>query len=113
MRGREGHGEAREKNKPPYWIPPFTEESTVEDVMGHDWPDPSRLDFSQISEECEKYQSNYATFGAPWSPFFHDVGWMIGQESFLVWMHTKPAVLEGYRIIAWSWPGIADFIDSL
>ena len=26
---------------------------------------------------------------------------------------TKPSVLDGYRIIEWSWPGIARFIDSL
>ena len=27
--------------------------------------------------------------------------------------HTKPVVLNGYRIIPWTWQGIADFIDSL
>jgi hypothetical protein len=26
---------------------------------------------------------------------------------------TRPKVLEGYRIIAWTWEGIAQFIDSL
>lgn len=26
---------------------------------------------------------------------------------------TKPSVLDGIRIITWTWQGIADFIDSL
>lgn len=26
---------------------------------------------------------------------------------------TKPSVLDGHRIIAWTWDGIAKFIDSL
>jgi len=26
---------------------------------------------------------------------------------------TRPSVLEGYRIIPWTWDGIASFIDSL
>lgn len=26
---------------------------------------------------------------------------------------TKPSVLEGHRIISWTWQGIANFIDSL
>lgn len=26
---------------------------------------------------------------------------------------TKPSVLEGHRIIVWTWDGIANFIDSL
>jgi hypothetical protein len=34
-----------------------------------------------------------------------------------LWAYTddrsKPAVLEGHRIIVWSWDGIAKFIDSL
>lgn len=29
-----------------------------------------------------------------WSPFFHEVGWLIGQENFLVWMHSKPEVVH-------------------
>jgi hypothetical protein len=35
-------------------------------------------------KQCERYHGEYATFGAPWSPFFHEVGWLIGQEKFFV-----------------------------
>ena len=78
----------------PNQILPFTEESTVEDVHQHLWPDPNALDYSNVREECRKHHGEYATFGAPWSPFFHEVGWLIGQEDFLMWMHTKPDVVH-------------------
>lgn len=40
-----------------------------------------------------------------------------GKKLIGLWAYTddrtSPAVLQGYRIIAWTWPGIANFIDSL
>jgi hypothetical protein len=40
-----------------------------------------------------------------------------GKKLIGLWAYTddrtNPAVLEGHRIIAWTWPGIANFIDSL
>jgi len=40
-----------------------------------------------------------------------------GKKLIGLWAYTddttKPAVLGGHRIIVWTWPGIADFIDSL
>lgn len=40
-----------------------------------------------------------------------------GKKLIGVWAYsddkTKPSVLSGKRIISWTWPGIADFIDSL
>jgi len=78
----------------PNHLLPFTEDSTVEDVHAHLWPDPVALDYSRVRGQCEKYHGEFATFGAPWSPFFHEVGWLIGQETFFVWMITKPDVVQ-------------------
>lgn len=78
----------------PNFIPPFTEDSTVDDIHAHPWPDAAGLDFSQVRGECETYHPQYATFGAPWSPFFHEVGWLIGQENLYMWMATKPDVVH-------------------
>ncbi len=74
----------------PNYIPPFSEDTTVDEVHDHAWPDPENLDYSKIREQCEKYDGMYALFGAPWSPFFHEIGWLLGQENFMVWMCTKP-----------------------
>ena len=73
---------------------PFDENTTVDDVDNHEWPDASELDYSQVKPQCEKYGGQFATFGAPWSPFFHEVAWTIGQENFFVWMTTKPDVVQ-------------------
>jgi len=78
----------------PNWISPFDKDTTVEDVHAHPWPDPGKLDYSGVRAECERYHDTYATFGGPWSPFFHELGWMIGQEEYYVWMCTKPDVVE-------------------
>jgi uroporphyrinogen decarboxylase len=78
----------------PIYISPFTEETTVDDVHAHHWPKPELLDYSTVHSQCKKHYGRYATFGAPWSPFFHEVGWLIGQESFFVWMVTKPDVVH-------------------
>jgi uroporphyrinogen decarboxylase len=86
---KEDRGDGR-----PKWIAPFDENSTVDDVHAHRWPDPAVLDTSAVRPACEKVHGTYATFGAPWSPFFHEVGWLIGQQNFYIWMTTKPDVVQ-------------------
>ena len=78
----------------PNYLSPFHEDTTVDDVHAHAWPDPGLLDYSMVREQCRNHHGEYATYGAPWSPFFHEVGWLIGQEEFMVWMHTKPHVVQ-------------------
>ena len=78
----------------PNYISPFDDDTTVEDVHSHSWPKPDAVDYSQVRNECEKYHDKFATFGAPWSPFFHEAGWLVGQENFFIWMTTKPDVME-------------------
>ena len=78
----------------PNAVPPFTEESTVEEVHAHPWPDPRNLDYSAVRSQCQRWHGTYATFGAPWSPFYHEAGWLVGQENLLIWMSTKPEVVE-------------------
>ena len=76
------------------FLSPFTEGSTVDDVHAHPWPDPTALDYSKVRERCETQHGEYVTYGAPWSPFFHEVGWLIGQEKFMISMHAKPEVVH-------------------
>ena len=78
----------------PNWISPFSEATTVADVHAHPWPNPQAVDCSTVRAQCDRWHGEYATFGAPWSPFFHEVGWLIGQERFYEWMTTKPEVTQ-------------------
>jgi len=73
---------------------PFDDNSTLDDIHSHKWPDASKLDFSYVKESCQKYQGKYALFGSPWSEFFHTIGWMIGQENYFIWMSEKPEIVD-------------------
>jgi uroporphyrinogen decarboxylase len=75
-------------------ICPFDDDTTVDDIEAHPWPSADALDYSSIREQCARFHDDYATYGAPWCPFFHEVGWLIGQETYFIWMHTKPEVVE-------------------
>ena len=91
---RDMWGRRRRESDPgdglPLRISPFDESTTVDDVHAHPWPDPAALDCDFMRDECARHHDTYAVFGAPWSPFFHEVGWLIGQERFFIWMSTKP-----------------------
>lgn len=78
----------------PIIVPVFNEQTTVEQVHAHPWPDPARVDFSGIRAECEKYKGRYALYGAPWVPFFHEAPRMLGQENFYVMMISEPDVVQ-------------------
>jgi uroporphyrinogen decarboxylase len=88
------HRQGTFSDRRPNFISPFDADTTVDQVHAHPWPDPDALDYSQVRAQCEQYGGEYATFGAPWSPFFHEVGWLIGQEEFYIWMSSKPEVVE-------------------
>jgi uroporphyrinogen decarboxylase len=63
-------------------------------VHGHPWPDPGALDYSDVRSGCAAVHDSYATVGSPWSPFYHEVWWIVGQETFFIWMSTRPEVLK-------------------
>ncbi len=84
----------RADDDPAKRLSPFGEDTRVDDVLAHPWPSPDALDYTGIADELARHHSTYATFGSTWSPFFHEVGWLIGQENYFVWMHTKPDVVE-------------------
>lgn len=75
-------------------IVPFNDDTTVDDVLAHRWPSADALEYRDLHTRCARYHDEYVTFGSPWCPFFHEVGWLIGQENYFVWMHTKPEVVD-------------------
>jgi len=79
---------------PDKWRDTFSETTTVAEVYAHRWPDPAALDYSGIRAQCERVAGKYATYGSPWCPFFHEVGWLIGQETLFMWLTEKPEVID-------------------
>lgn len=110
--GRKLVGEPKD-GKPAY-LSPFTEESTVDDVHAHSWPDPRRLDCRHVRAECEKHHGTYAVFGGPWCPFFHEMGWLLGQEEYFIWMATKPEVVEAitHHMVEYELAATRAFLDA-
>ncbi len=98
----------------PNHISPFNEDTSLEDVQAHPWPDPDALDYSRIESDCRSFHGRYATYGAPWSPFFHETGWLVGQENFLVWMSTKPEVIQAIidHIVDYEVEATRRFLDA-
>jgi uroporphyrinogen decarboxylase len=105
---------SKPEGDPARTIVPFDEDTTVDDVEAHPWPNPDAVDCRGAAAQCARYCDTYATFGAPWSPFFHEVGWLIGQERFFIWMHTKPevvaAIIEGF--VAYEVEVTRRFLDA-
>lgn len=68
---------------------------TVADVNALSWPDPDhiKVDRDATRAYCTKI-SDYAVMGGSWACFFHEAGWLMGQEDYFVKMHTNPVVVE-------------------
>jgi len=93
---------------------PFDEDSTVDDVYTHPWPSADDVDYSGVHEQCERYHDTYATYGCAWSPFFHEVSWLIGQENQLIWMHTRPDLIDAVteRVVSFDLAVMRRFLDA-
>ncbi|MEW6751266.1 MAG: uroporphyrinogen decarboxylase family protein [Candidatus Latescibacterota bacterium] len=87
------HHPGKDAADPAKLVPPFDEDTTVDEVHAHAWPSPDAVDYSAIGPRSAPRHDRYVTFGSPWCPFFHEVGWLIGQETYFVWMHTRPEVV--------------------
>jgi len=61
------------------------------------WPDPAyiKVDVEGTRAYCRKI-ADYAIMGGSWAPFFHELGWIMGQEEYFVKMHTHPAVVDAF-----------------
>jgi len=95
-------------------IDTFTEESSVDDVYAHPWPSADEVDYSGVYAQCDKYHDTYATYGGAWSPFFHEVSWLIGQENQLIWMHTRPDLVEAVTecVVSFDLEVMRRFLDA-
>lgn len=68
---------------------------TVAEIEALPWPDPEYIDVdvAALRERCTQV-GDCAIMGGSWAPFFHQIGWLIGQENYFVKMHTDPALVE-------------------
>ena len=70
---------------------------TAAQVDALPWPDPAciKIDVEATRAYCKKI-SDHAVMGGSWACFFHELGWIMGQEEYFVKMHTHPAVVDAF-----------------
>ncbi len=70
---------------------PLADATTVAEVAAHRWPKPDWFDYSDISEQCQRYQG-YALVGGSWGAVFGDAYRLQGIETFLMNLALRPEV---------------------
>lgn len=59
-------------------------EASLKEVHDYPWPDPDKVNISNIRKEAMEYCDSYAILGGDWTPFWHDMFDMFGMESLQV-----------------------------
>ncbi|MFB2118513.1 uroporphyrinogen decarboxylase family protein [Parapedobacter sp. 2B3] len=72
---------------------PLSHIETVEEVELYDWPQTKYLDFTETINGLRNMGDYYRLSGF-WSPFFHDLTYMLGTEDLLIKMYTHPEVVH-------------------
>lgn len=68
-------------------------DATQRGIEEYPWPDPCRVDVSEVRREAESHGGRYAVLGGEWSPFWHDALDLLGPGLFLR-MRDEPAVVH-------------------
>lgn len=68
--------------------------ATRHDLDAYAWPDPARIDVSQIRAETTAWQGQYAILGGDWSPFWHDAIDLVGMETLYLKMYDEPGFVD-------------------
>ena len=58
------------------------------------WPDPARMDVSNVKADAEVYGGEYAVLGGDWSPFWHDAIDLLGMENLYMKMYDEPELVD-------------------
>lgn len=72
---------------------PLANVSTVEEIETMDWPETKYLDFTECLGILKDVDDQYRLSGF-WSPFFHDLTYLLGTEDLLVKMYMYPEVVH-------------------
>ena len=69
-------------------------EASLGDLHEYPWPDPARVDISQLRAEAGKWGGPYAILGGDWSPFWHDAIDLLGMENLYFKMYDEPEFID-------------------
>lgn len=69
-------------------------DASLKDIHEYPWPDPAWMDVSNIKDEANSYNGEYAVLGGDWSPFWHDVIDLLGMENLYIKMYSQPELVD-------------------
>lgn len=62
-------------------------------LLNEEWCLPTSFSHPHVKSQCER-NKDFITYGSPWCPFFHELGWLLGQERLYFWMLEKPEYVK-------------------
>ena len=69
-------------------------EASLNDIHEYPWPNPEKVNITNLRKDAEEHYESYAILGGDWSPYWHDMIDLFGMESLLVKMYTEPEIVE-------------------
>lgn len=72
---------------------PLSSVTEVRELDNFEWPDTKYLDFSETIDKL-KLTGDYYRLSGFWSPFYHDLTYMLGTEDLFIKMYTNPEIVE-------------------
>jgi len=68
--------------------------ATIRDIHEYPWPDPQKVNISNLRKESAEYYDEYAILGGDWSAFWHDLIDLFGMEELMIKMYTEPDIVQ-------------------
>ena len=75
-------------------LPPLTKTPPSTTCMPIPGLPPTRWIIAASPNNARAITTTTSPTAAPGVPFFHEIGWLIGQENYLIWMHTRPELVD-------------------
>ena len=69
-------------------------DATLKELHESSWPDPERIDISNIRDDALQHKGQYAILGGEWSLFWHDAIDLVGMENLYFKMYDEPEFVD-------------------
>jgi len=67
---------------------------SLKDIHEYPWPDPEKVNITNLRKDAEEHYENYAILGGDWSPFWHDMIDLFGMEALFIKMYMEPEIVK-------------------
>lgn len=68
--------------------------ATMKSIHEYPWPDPEKVNITNLRKDATVHCDNYAILGGEWSPFWHDLIDLFGMEELFIKMYMEPEIVQ-------------------